>query len=208
MIAFFLALALAADLDGDGFEPPVDCDDTNDQIHIDAVELCNGVDDNCNNEVDEAAADRTQVTDPTCVPHHLDADLDGYGDSSGPPSGGWCLCADGPEEDGADCDGPAGAGVRIGGECFVVDAGDCDDMNVAIHLGATETCNQLDDDCDTEVDEGLDGCDPAAETDPETDGDTDTTEEADGGGCGCDSPGAPVGLLTATLAWMTRRRRR
>ncbi|WP_170228821.1 choice-of-anchor L domain-containing protein [Polyangium fumosum] len=42
---------------------------------------------------------------------------------------------------------------------------DCDDANPAVHPGAAETCNEVDDDCDGEVDEG-DVCCP----DPDADG--------------------------------------
>jgi outer membrane protein assembly factor BamB len=34
-------------------------------------------------------------------------------------------------------------------------SGDCDDRDPAVHPGATESCNQIDDDCDGQVDEGL-----------------------------------------------------
>ncbi|MEK7257116.1 MAG: MopE-related protein, partial [Bacteroidota bacterium] len=38
---------------------------------------------------------------------------------------------------------------------YVSDNSDCDDSNAAIHPGATETCNYEDDDCDMQVDEGV-----------------------------------------------------
>ena len=56
------------DNDGDGFglggcpRGNLDCDDNNQAIHPDARELCNGVDDNCNNTVDECLR-RGQVCD-------------------------------------------------------------------------------------------------------------------------------------------------
>jgi hypothetical protein len=38
---------------------------------------------------------------------------------------------------------------------FVSDSSDCDDTNPAIHPGATEICNGLDDDCNGAADDGL-----------------------------------------------------
>ena len=37
---------------------------------------------------------------------------------------------------------------------YVTDGSDCDDGNAAVHPGAVETCNSVDDDCDGAVDEG------------------------------------------------------
>ncbi len=62
------------DADGDGYNVtgglcgPVDCDDMNASIHPGAVELCNGVDDNCNGEIDEGGVCGECQTDDDCPP--------------------------------------------------------------------------------------------------------------------------------------------
>jgi hypothetical protein len=74
------------DADGDGYDESVDCDDQDDGIHPDADELCNGLDDDCDDRVDEADA-----LDATTW--YRDEDQDGYGDGErslracGTPSG-------------------------------------------------------------------------------------------------------------------------
>lgn len=66
------AVAFAAvDEDGDGFDATVDCDDTNAQVNPDAVERCDGIDNNCVSGTDEDAA-------VDAVAWWEDADGDGY----------------------------------------------------------------------------------------------------------------------------------
>ena len=62
---------------------------------------------------------------------YLDADDDGFGD---------------PDISLIDCPAPFG---------YVISGGDCDDTNADINPGATEICNTIDDNCDTNIDEGV-----------------------------------------------------
>jgi large repetitive protein len=122
------------DNDGDGFGDPsisslaceaptgtvedaTDCDDDDDAIHPDAVELCDGIDNDCDDGVDDDAEDMS-----TWYP---DADGDGYGDAA---TSGMESC-DNPGaylEDASDCD-DADAGINPGATeaCDGVD-NDCD----------------------------------------------------------------------------------
>jgi hypothetical protein len=121
---------LRLDGDGDGFPSAAscgvteaDCDDADPLAYPGAPELCNGVDDNCNDEVDEAVQE---------VEWYLDGDGDGFGTSV---------------DTRRTCTPPVG---------YVRNADDCDDADAAVSPGAVEACNLRDDDCDDEVDEGLD----------------------------------------------------
>lgn len=102
-----------------------DCDDYAKTTYPGAPELCNQVDDNCDGRVDENA-----------VPVELwpDADSDGYYDERtekvGTPKLG--------------CAGLKG---------WAALPGDCNPHDASIHPNATEVCNNIDDDCDGEVDE-------------------------------------------------------
>jgi hypothetical protein len=71
ILCFVVACGSGTDADGDGFDSDVDCDDGNKAIHPEADELCNGVDDNCDKEVDNDPVDGTT--------YFLDADNDSWG---------------------------------------------------------------------------------------------------------------------------------
>jgi beta-lactamase superfamily II metal-dependent hydrolase len=131
-----------ADADGDGYgnaavtqlgctQPTgfvansADCDDTNGGIHPGAVELCNGVDDDCDSVIDDADPDVIGQTT-----WFADADGDGYGNQAISQIA---------------CFQPQG---------YVANSGDCDDASAGVHPGATEVCNGLDDDCDAVIDPG------------------------------------------------------
>jgi hypothetical protein len=95
-----------------------DCDDLNPNINPGEVELCNNIDDNCNNQIDENL---------TQYPVYADADGDGYGEETGETS-----CTE-----------------------STITPGDCDDNNNAINPNATESCNNIDDNCNNQIDENL-----------------------------------------------------
>ena len=63
------------------------------------------------------------------------------------------------------------------GEGFALQAGDCDDQDADVFPGAEEVCNEIDDDCDGDVDEGVsDGSTWYADEDGDTFGDPDVSE--------------------------------
>jgi len=83
--------AVSCELPEGAVEAGGDCDDTDDSIHPEVVEVCDGIDNNCDDTVDEDL-----TTD-----WYLDADEDGFGRD---------------EEMIAACEQPEGY-VRYGGEC-------------------------------------------------------------------------------------------
>lgn len=175
-----------------------DCADENNQIHPGAAEICNGLDDNCDNATDPDNSD-------SCIVFYYDYDGDGFGltsnsrclcapvgnysaiddgdcDDLNPKVGGGAESCNGiddncngriDEEDAAGCltwyldDDGDGVGVVGASRCLCTAdgrysarvSGDCDDANVSVRPGVSDTCNGVDDDCDGMTDpENATGC--------------------------------------------------
>ncbi|MCB9744522.1 MAG: hypothetical protein H6741_10870 [Alphaproteobacteria bacterium] len=153
------------DLDQDGYAAPGDCDDEDPSVNPGAAELCDGLDNDCDGEVDEPGAEGGQT-------FYVDADGDGYGDTPvvacSLPEGAAELGGDCDDEDPAynpgaeesdcsdpndyNCDGSVGYADSDGDGYAACE--ECDDGDAAVNPRATEICDGVDNDCDGEVDAG------------------------------------------------------
>ncbi len=113
-----------ADDDKDGFTEDIDCDDADDAVNPAIAEICDGIDNDCDGEVDEPGSLDAGTW-------YYDADGDDYGD---------------PAVATVTCEAPE---AHVSDEAGL----DCDDTDASIHPMAEESCNGLDDDCDGSVDE-------------------------------------------------------
>ena len=115
------------DLDGDGFLSADDCDDTNAELNPDANERCDGVDDDCDGEIDEAVGDVW----------YTDGDGDGFGDPSTASQG----CEPGGDQvaDNTDCDD---ADADTHPEALETCDGEDDDCDGEADEGVTSTFYQ------------------------------------------------------------------
>ena len=115
---------LIQDYDQDGFFNDTDCDDLRSEVHPEAPEICDGLDNNCDDLIDDD--DPELSTDNTW---YKDTDGDDFGD---------------PEEMIQTCAIVPGYSDKNT---------DCNDANENIYPNANELCNGFDDNCDNITDE-------------------------------------------------------
>ncbi len=113
------------DNDNDGFTADVDCDDNNPAINPGATEVCDGVDNDCDGQIDEGVL----------TLFYFDRDQDQFGSQTEDPI--------------AACVSPEPAFL------YETNNDDCDDTRDVDFPGAPENCDQRDNDCDGQVDEGI-----------------------------------------------------
>jgi hypothetical protein len=168
---------VCCDVDEDGFYGAQcagpDCDDSNPAVHPGANEVVNGIDDNCDGDIDEGS-------------DVFDDDGDGFSEDQGDCNdANAAINPDAVEIPGNsvddDCDGVVDEdddGIHDGdGDGYTESEGDCDDTNADIFPGAPEDpTNGVDDDCDGIVDEDdLGSVDNDGDGFSEQDGDCDDT---------------------------------
>lgn len=110
----------------DTADPP----DTGDTPCIPSQEVCNGLDDDCDQLVDD---DDDTLDLATRSTWYTDGDGDGFGD-------------------------PATAVQACAANGGLADDTDCDDADPAVHPGAADLCDLVDSDCDGRVGDALDPC--------------------------------------------------
>ncbi|MCB9726916.1 MAG: putative metal-binding motif-containing protein [Deltaproteobacteria bacterium] len=154
------------DVDGDGYSPPEDCDDTDPQIHPGAPEPCgDGIDQDCQGgdlscagvvdadhdgfgvdvDCDDGDAERYPGREEVC--DGVDQDCDGLTDEGNPGTNGGEACGE--------SEGVCEAGKRV---CVNTTTGGLEPGTVACiggKAGGDEACNGLDDDCDGQTDEAF-----------------------------------------------------
>ena len=160
------------DLDGDNYSPANgDCDDTNDQMGPQMLEICDGFDNDCDTVIPASEIDTDGDGYIICSPDPsvpLLAGLVGGGDcdeTNGNVNPGMPEIADGIDND---CDTSTASPGEVDGDgdgycpastCLgTALPDDCDDGNASVNPGVTtELCDGIDDDCDGLVGDGTGG---------------------------------------------------
>jgi len=138
------------DSDNDDYGVACDCNDGNSSVYPTAPEICDGLDNDCDEATDE------ELGQTTCglgvCEHTVDNCLDGQPQGCDPFGGASTEVCDGLDND---CDGVIPVDERdVDVDSWRGCEGDCDDNNPNVYPGAAETCDGLDNDCDAGTADG------------------------------------------------------
>jgi Cys-rich repeat protein len=123
-------------------------------------EVCDGIDNDCDGQVDEGCNQRPCASDADCERDEVCMNgvcvaFCGCATDADCPMGFLCI----------DCQCVADSCPDADGDGFNTCRGDCDDANPAVFPGAQEVCDRIDNDCDGVVDEGCGGPPCASDAD-------------------------------------------
>ena len=178
------------DFDGDGFtEEKGDCNDDDASVYPEAVELCDDIDNDCDDIIDEDAT----------TEFFVDLDGDGYGTESFFA----CELSEGIVAYGNDCDESVPDGHHYNTELAnATQDVDCDGVVANVDCNDTDPSSVEDNDCDgvLSTDFGGDDCDDSFETGADygsqaEDNDCDGHLPVSAGGSDCDDSNATAPLV-------------
>ena len=207
------------DSDSDGWYWFEDCNDTNPAINPDIVESLDGIDNNCRDGIDEdfigqdsdsdGLLDLFEFNNLTTDPFDEDSDADGLNDGTEYNN----LSTDPMDKD------SDGDGLEDGTEVLqtftdplVQDLDndkdgyrwfeECNDSNPLIHPSADEIWNAIDDDCDDEIDEGINRADFISRTPARNDVLVNATFESLNLSISIDISEFDMGELNVSISWI------
>lgn len=175
------------DDDDDAFGDTIDCGPTEPAVHPGALESCDGLDSDCDGTIVDGAPDTDADLAPDCVDEDDDDDGAGDAEDCGPVDptmhAGAVESCDGidsdcdgslvDEDSDTDDDGSPDCADEDDDDDGAQDGLDCAPLDPAVHPGAVELCNVIDEDCD--------GSPADAWTDLDGDGAADCLDDDDDG---------------------------